>query len=128
MQCSPPIYSKDLSCFSKKLVQALEVEHLKKDIVTGDYNYDPSIPKAPLAVIITRLRNIAFIRNEVGAHFNIDSQTGDEEVLEFGNLTIQFAELLVCPISGSLPIRNKSGSYHDTMNGSIRLHPFVEPS
>ena len=117
-----------LSSFGKKLLPAMSVEHLIKDSETGDYNYESSIAKTLLKEVIEELRSIAFIRNEVGAHFNLDSEADDSEVVNFGRLTLRLAELLICPESGSLPIRSKSGSYHDTTTGSIRLHPFVEPS
>jgi recombinational DNA repair ATPase RecF len=117
-----------INCFSKKLLPALYVEHLIKDPSTGKFVESEEIVKSPLKDIIDDLKNIAFIRNEVGAHFNLDSQTSDAEVSNFGELTLQLAQLLICPESGSLPIWDKSGSYHHTPNGSIRLHPLKEPS
>lgn len=117
-----------LTCFSTKLLPAMQVEHLTKDHTTGKYIESTPVVKTPLKAVVDELRSIAFIRNEVGAHFNLDSQTSDEEVRRFGELTLKLANLLICPDSGSLPIRDKSGSYFDTPSGSIRLHPLKEPS
>jgi hypothetical protein len=117
-----------LVCFNNKLLNAMQVHHLVKDYTTGKYLEAPEDVKTPLKDVIDQLRSIAFIRNEVGAHFNLESQTSDEEVKNFGDLTLTLAKLLICPDSGSLPIRDKSGSYFDTPSGSIRLHPLKEPS
>jgi len=53
-----------------------------------------------------RLRDLAFIRNQVGAHFNpLGAEIPDSEVEAFASLTIQFAEGLTCTACGQIPAR-----------------------
>lgn len=116
-----------LDCISSKLQKFLRVQHLAKD-EKGNYIDDSFTKQQDLKPLIDNLKQLSAVRNQVGAHFNFDgSLVSDKDVEEFGTLTLEFAELLVCPECGSFPDRNKSGSYHETRTGSIRLHPLVEP-
>jgi recombinational DNA repair ATPase RecF len=112
---------------SKRLLPALEVEHFEKDI-SGKY-VGPVRFSAKLKDVIDSLKGMAFIRNQVGAHFNLGgSMVSDAEIRSFAEDTLKLAEMLICPDFGVFPTRGKSGSYHETPNGSIRLHPFKEPT
>jgi len=65
----------------------------------------------------------------VGAHFNLaGSSVTDTEVEQFGRQTLELIEHLTCPDAGTFPSKRNSGSYHETRNKSIRMHPFQEPS
>ncbi len=116
-----------LDCISSKLLKVLKVQHLGKDsagvyqiIDTKEFEIKP---------IIETLKQLSAIRNQVGAHYNFDgSLVSDTDVSEFGEKVYEFAKLLICPDTGSFPDRNKSGSYHETRTGSIRLYPLVEPA
>jgi len=114
-----------LDGLSKDLLKNFKVEHLEKD-VAGKYT---SVTKqVDLKPVIDKLKALKAVRNQVGAHFNFDgSLVSDGDVEDFGNATVEFAELLICPECGALPDRNKSGSYWETKTGSIKLFPLMEP-
>jgi len=114
-----------LDGLSKDLLKNFKVEHLEKD-VTGKYT--SVIKQVDLKPVIDKLKALKAVRNQVGAHFNFDgSLVSDGDVEDFGNATVEFAELLICPECGALPDRNKSGSYWETKTGSIKLFPLMEP-
>ena len=74
------------------------------------------------------MKTLTAIRNQVGAHYNFDGAlVNDADVLLFGNATVEFAELLICPDCGALPDRKPSGSYWETRTSSIRLYPLMQP-
>lgn len=114
-----------LDGLSKDLLKVFKVEHLEKD-ATGKYT--TVIKQLDLKPVIDKLKALKAVRNQVGAHFNFDgSLVSDGDVEDFGNATVEFAELLICPECGALPDRNKSGSYWETKTGSIKLFPLIEP-
>lgn len=114
-----------LDGLSKDLLKNFKVEHLAKD-VTGKYT--TVTKQIDLKPVIDKLKALKAVRNQVGAHFNFDgSLVSDGDVENFGNATVEFAELLICPECGALPDRNKSGSYWETKTGSIKLFPLMEP-
>jgi len=87
--------------------------------------------EAPVELLqkLTDLHNSVFIRNEVGSHY---SETGallsDDQVREFGNLVVGFAELMLCNSCGAFPNKNKSGSYWECRCGQMKLDPLAYPS
>lgn len=114
-----------LDGLSKDLLKNFKVEHLEKD-ATGKYT--TVIKQVDLKPVIDKLKALKAVRNQVGAHFNFDgSLVSDGDVEDFGNATVEFAELLICPECGALPDRNKSGSYWETKTGSVKLFPLMEP-
>jgi AAA domain len=117
-----------LDSISKKLISSLRVQHFEKDKNTGKYVDTTIIKEADLKEVLDKIKDLAIIRNWVGAHFNYDgSMVSDTDVENFGKFTVELAELLTCPESGQFPDRDKSGSYWETKTGSIRLHPLKEP-
>ena len=61
---------------------------------------------------IEMLRDLAFIRNQVGAHFNpLGAEIPDSEVEAFAGLTIRFAEELSCTACGQIPGRDVGTHY-----------------
>lgn len=114
-----------LTGLSSQLVKLLKVEHLAKD---EQGKYGDVVNTIELQPIIDKLKQLKAVRNQVGAHFNFNgSLVSDDDVTEFGNATVEFAELIVCPVAGSLPDRKPSGSYWETRTGSIRLYPLIDP-
>ena len=116
-----------LDCLSKELLKVLKVQ--KMDLLsTGKYSTENIKEEIFLKPIIDEIKNLKAIRNQVGAHFTFDGAlVGDNDIEDFSKATIKFAELLICPVDGNLPDRNKSGSYWETKSGSIRLCPLIEP-
>lgn len=114
-----------LSGLSKELLKVFRVVHYTKD-ATGKYTIQEK--DVSLDTIIEKLKQLKAIRNQVGAHFNFDgSLVGDDDVIEFGKTTVEFAELLICPETGSLPDKDTSGSCWETKTGSVKLYPLVDP-
>ncbi len=114
-----------LTGLTKELLKVFKVEHYVKD---DSDKYSVIEKEILLNPIIDRLKQLKTIRNQVGAHYNFDgSLVSDDDIIEFGNTTVEFAELLICPESGELPNKNSSGSYWETKSGSIRLYPLVDP-
>jgi len=114
-----------LDGLSKNLLRNFKVEHLEKDAAG---KYTSVTKKADLKPVIDKLKALKAVRNQVGAHFNFDgSLVSDGDVEDFGNATLELAELLICPECGALPDRNTSGYYWETKTGSIKLFPLKEP-
>jgi energy-coupling factor transporter ATP-binding protein EcfA2 len=117
-----------LDSISKALMNTLKVEHLGKSAL-GKYDGTIISKTVELKTLLNNIKQLAIVRNWVGAHFNIDgSSVSDTDVEQFGKLTLELSQLITCPDSGNFPDRNKSGSYWETKNGSIRLYPLQEPS
>jgi len=116
-----------LDCLSKELLKVLKV-HKMSLLIEGKYcnnNFDDEVYLKP---VIDEVKNLKAIRNQVGAHFTFDGAlVSDNDIENFAKSTIKLAELLICPENGTLPDRNKSGSYWETKSGSIRLFPLLEP-
>jgi len=72
--------------------------------------------------IIDDLKSLLFIRNQVGAHFNLIQDANDEDVELFGKKTLELGKLLVCNETGQLPLY-KSVDHWRSKNGSIKLYP-----
>lgn len=61
--------------------------------------------------IVGKIRELAFVRNQVGAHFNASgAEIADSDVEAFADLTVQLAEALRCPRCGQIPTRD-TGSH-----------------
>ncbi|MBG6236299.1 hypothetical protein IWX76_002880 [Pedobacter sp. CAN_A7] len=117
-----------LDCISSKLQKVLKVQHFKKDEL-GAYDYSAFVKEQELKPLLDALKQLSAVRNQVGAHYNFDgSLVSDRDVEAFGELVYEFTHNLVCPEKGNFPDRNKSGSYLETIEGSIRLFPLTEPS
>lgn len=114
-----------LNGFSSTLLPLLKVEHFTKD---ANNRYTILDKTVELRGIINELKQLNAVRNQVGAHYNFDgSLVSDDDVLQFGKKTIEFAELLICPENGNLPTENRSGSYWETKKKSIKLYPLQTP-
>lgn len=114
-----------LTGLSKELLKVFRVEHFSKD-ENGKYTVLSN--DIPLVAVIDKLKQLKAVRNQVGAHFNFDGQlVSDDDVIEFGTATVEFAELLICAETGALPDKDNSGSYWETKSGSIKLYPLVDP-
>jgi len=62
--------------------------------------------------IVGRIRELAFVRNQVGAHFNAaGADIADSDVEAFADLTVQLAEALSCPMCGHIPVRDTGDHY-----------------
>ncbi len=106
----------------KNLRKFLRIEHLDEN-----GNVVKSIDLFPLLKSTTA---DAWIRNQVGAHFNPDAAgISDNMVRAFGENVLAVADATLCNHCRQIPKRNKSGSYWEcgTGCGKIRLYPLVAP-
>lgn len=111
-----------------KLSKHLKSERLSKNASGA---YDPGLPVQEVALTpyFEELKKLSFIRNQVGAHFNLSgSDVSDGEIESFAKNTLELALQITCPESGAFPDRKDSGAYHETRSKSLRLFPFQEPS
>ena len=78
-----------------------------------------------LCECIDAIDRTAFVRNDVGAHSNIDISVLQEDVVEFGKAIVKFVESISCPACGNIPGTDKSGSYWECYCGATHLYPMV---
>jgi energy-coupling factor transporter ATP-binding protein EcfA2 len=108
-----------LNGLDKKLKLLLKIEKYKDD---GSKN------EVDLAPLLLDIDGQTWIRNQVGAHFSITGMDiSNEDVKTMGELSLKFAQALICEECGQLPDRNKSGSYWECKCGKARLHPLSIP-
>lgn len=75
-----------------------------------------------LQPIIDDIKKLMFIRNQVGAHFNLEQDASDDDVELFGVKTLELGKALVCNETGQLPLV-KNVDHWTSKNGSVRLYP-----
>lgn len=81
-----------------------------------------------LEPLLQKLLSMAFLRNQVGCHFNLaGSNISDRDVRAFGEATLAYAEAVICENCGELPRREKTGEYWQCACGSTKLVPLVKP-
>jgi len=69
--------------------------------------------------VLGKLRDLAFIRNQVGAHFNVPgAEIADSDVEAFADLTVQLVDALSCPKCGQIPGRD-AGTYFECSCPSV---------
>lgn len=91
-------------CQSLMKILVVEKEDSKDDGDVGN-----SQPPQALKTAFSKLCEIAFIRNQVGCHFNLaGAEIADSDVEQFGEATIFFARLIVCEHCGEVPRSDKS--------------------
>ncbi|MEM7130285.1 MAG: hypothetical protein AAF702_28425 [Chloroflexota bacterium] len=106
----------------KKLRKLLRVEQLDSaDNVMND---------EMLAQLLDDCIQDTWIRNQVGAHFNLKAAgISDVMVKHFGDRVLALADVMLCSVCHQLPRRNKSGSYWQCGGGcgKVRLYPLESP-
>jgi DNA repair exonuclease SbcCD ATPase subunit len=108
-----------ISAFSSKIRKVLRVEKRQAD---GSY------VGMDIVDVLNRLQVNGYVRNIVGAHYNeSNNDVSDTEIRAFAYLCLELANAVHCPETGKMPDKNKSGSYWQTSNDTIRLHPLTEP-
>lgn len=116
-----------LDCLSKDLLKVLRVQKMA-DLGDGKFCNNTVVDEVYLKPVIDEIKNLKAVRNQVGAHFTFDGAlVSDNDIEDFAKSTIKLADLLICPINGTLPDRNKTGSNWETKSGAIRLFPLIEP-
>jgi len=113
-------------CISGKLRKALRVQRVSaKTTPDGESKVES---ETAINELLIRIAGVNWIRNRVGCHYSSwGPDVSEGEVKEFANLTIEFAEALVCEQCGEVPRVEKGGAYHQCGCGRTRLHPCNNP-
>ena len=110
-------------------MKLLVVERITVEKDAGGKEIGKVAATIQLEPIVTQIKGLATVRNQVGCHYNFEAaNVSDKEVEELGKVTVLFGEALVCSEHGDLPSRNRSGSYHESRSGKVHLHPFDQPN
>lgn len=83
-----------------------------------------------IAPLLSSLDEFAWIRNQVGAHFNPGGQlVSDADVKLFADHALALARALMCPACHAVPAKDNSGSYYECGCPAhrTRLSPRVIP-
>ncbi|MDO8732723.1 MAG: AAA family ATPase [Actinomycetota bacterium] len=112
-----------LPAIDGKLKKALRVEHRIEDGM-GVVTFDVML----LEPHITKIAQIAQIRNVAGCHFNaLSYELLDSDAVAFGTEVLALTDALIDHEIG-WPRNGKSGSYWATTGETRRLHPLKKPS
>lgn len=120
---NPPSYTLgELSgAINGKLLKGLRVEQI---------DGEGTIHEIPLQPLIEACTQDSWIRNQVGAHFNVDEATiSDNDVRQFARNTLALADALQCDHCRQLPANNKTGEYWSCGGNckQLRLYPLQKP-
>ncbi|MFH1726457.1 MAG: AAA family ATPase [Elusimicrobiota bacterium] len=111
-----------LKCFGKKLRKGLKCE------VLSDDNPPKVVVLQPL---LDALSEVAWIRNQVGCHWNMKGfDVPDKDVLALAETTVKLADALICTQCGSLPMTRKEGTHWQcrcAKGQTLRLTPLENP-
>jgi recombinational DNA repair ATPase RecF len=109
-----------VNALPKKLKQSLFIEKIISKENTETIQ---------LSSVLEEINNLAWIRNQIGCHFNISGMDiSDREVREFAEKTIAFAKTLICDQCGEMPSKDRTGSYWQCKCRKTRLHPLNNPA
>ena len=88
---------------TESLFKKLEVHRPDIDAAGKPYN-PPKYVSSKASAITSQIRDMTFLRNQVGAHFNVaGAAVADADVQHFADLTVKLAEALSCPTCGQIP-------------------------
>lgn len=82
--------------------------------------------KSGVTAILASLRASAFVRNQVGAHYNVAGTViSDADVAEFSSLAVQLAEALSCIACGQIPSKKAMTHFQCSCRGpgELRMLP-----
>lgn len=103
----------DLFASVSKLKSVLQIEMVAAGGAT----------KTPAKDAITALDSLAWIRNQVGCHWNIHgAEVSNGDVKDFVEKTIALSGLLICPECGEVPRKNGGTHWHCGC-GKHKLYP-----
>lgn len=121
---NPPSYTLGelRGAISSKLLNSLRVKQIDSD---------GTVHEIPLKSLIEACTKDSWIRNQVGAHFNVDEATiADDDVRQFAHNTLALADALQCDQCRQLPSNDKTGEYWSCGGHCkrLRLHPLQKPA
>lgn len=102
---------------------------LKRSLTVSRAGPAPDAPavETELKDSLDELESTAWIRNEVGCHFNLDANIADADVKRFANRVVQLAEAVICNRCGELPRNDRSGTDRKCRCGQVRMQPVEAP-
>jgi hypothetical protein len=113
-------YLNGLDAKLRKLMQSVAVSPSASPGASSDCS-------TAIQPLLDALDSIAWIRNLVGAHFNLDGMNlSDAEVSQFATTTCAFLDALICRKCGELPRKNQ-GSFFTCGCKAQQLHPLTNP-
>lgn len=110
---------------TESLFKKLEVHRPDIDAAGKPYN-PPQYTSSKAAAISGQIRGMAFLRNQVGAHFNVaGAAVADADVQLFADLTVKLAEALSCPTCGQIPGKKTAAHFQCSCTAplEVRLLP-----
>jgi len=121
---NPPSYTLGelRGAINGKLLNSLRIEQI---------NEDSTMHELPLKPLIEACTKDSWIRNQAGAHFNVDeSHITDHDVRQFVNNALALADALHCDLCRQLPANNKTGEYWSCGGHckQLRLYPLQKPA
>ena len=112
-----------LSGVDSKLRKLLRSVH----VVQGTSPGQSSENATDLKPILDAIESAAWIRNMIGAHFNLAGMDIlDSQILQFGKMTCELLDATICPGCGELPRKN-AGSFYSCGCKARQLHPLTVP-
>lgn len=97
---------------TESLFKKLEIHRPDID-AAGQPQNPPKYIISNSVIIAGQIRSLNFLRNQVGAHFNVaGAAIPDTDVQLFADLTIKLAETLSCPTCGQIPGKKSATHYH----------------
>jgi hypothetical protein len=105
-----------------KLLKSVRVEQIDGDGVVYE------IPLQPLIEACTK---DSWIRNQVGAHFNVDEATiSDNDVRQFAHNALALADALQCDQCRQLPSNGNTGEYWSCGGHckQLKMYPLKKPA
>uniref|UniRef100_UPI00404A4866 hypothetical protein n=1 Tax=Flavobacterium sp. TaxID=239 RepID=UPI00404A4866 len=91
-------------------------ENSEEEVFEVEYQLQP---------VVEELKKLFFIRNQVGAHFNLEQDASDDEVELFGRKSLELGKILICSETGQLPL-SKASDHWKTKNGIVKLFPLTK--
>lgn len=111
-----------LGAISSKLRNVLKVTKKVEDKTGVE-----STTEIDIKPLLEKLENSAWIRNQVGCHFNVSSTVADNQITTFVHDTISLANAVVCSQCGEVSRRNIDGISWDCKCSKSKLQPLVIP-
>lgn len=110
---------------TESLFKKLEIHRPDLDAGGKPYNPPKYVASSPTA-IANQIRSLAFLRNQIGAHFNVaGSVIADADVQQFADLTVKLAEALSCQTCGQIPGKRTAAHFQCscTEPNAVRMLP-----
>lgn len=110
---------------TESLFKKLELHKPELD-ASGVTLTPPNYVTSTVTDLLKDIRAMAFLRNQVGAHFNVDGLgISDADVEAFADAAARFAQALSCPTCGQIPGKKATNHYQCscTVPNEVRMLP-----